>query len=142
NAEGVVWGQRAGLHCAQGRFTKLSDLKLGSGGITFSADLSDPRPNLRVFLQRGPEAEWVKALVPNQADRHAMAKVYDPTGRTAEIGDMLRIEINVPGKVFASGVRPTGRGVEAAYEGQRAYLLIPVRTAQDKGDAFEWSVSW
>ncbi|HEX5053576.1 MAG TPA: hypothetical protein VFZ65_17490 [Planctomycetota bacterium] len=142
-AEGVEWQKnRAALQCSQGTFQQLRDLKLGNGGITFSAELSDPRPNLRVFLERGPNTEWVKALVPDQAARRTMAKVYDPTGRTAEIGDTLRIEINVPGKVFASGVRPTGRGVEAAYEGQRAYLLIPVRAALEAGDRFEWSVSW
>lgn len=141
-AQGVTWQRRAGLACAQGSFAQIDDLKLGDGSIRFVAELGDARPNMRVFLQRGPEAAWVKGLVPDQAARQAMAKVYDPTGRTREIGDVLRIEVAVPGPVFASGVRPTGRGVEAAHEGRRAYLLVPVRTALEAGDELEWSFSW
>jgi hypothetical protein len=141
-AQGVTWKGRAGLACSQGSFVQIQDLQLGNGGIRFLAELSDQRPNLRVLLQRGPEAEWVKALVPDLAARQAMAKIYDPTGRTREVGDVLRIEVAVPGQVFASGVRPTGRGVEAAHEGKRAYLLLPVRTALETGDDFEWSFSW
>ncbi|MBL8728648.1 MAG: hypothetical protein JNM25_09480 [Planctomycetes bacterium] len=141
-AQGVTWESRAGLASAQGRFDQINDLKLGNGGIRFLAELGDDRPNLRVFLQRGPDAEWVKALVPDQAARQQMAKVYDPTGRTREIGDVLRIEVSVPGEVFASGVRPSGRGVEAAHEGKRAYLLVPVRTALEAGEELEWSFSW
>lgn len=141
-AQGVTWQSRAGLASAQGQFDQINDLKLGNGGIRFLAELGADRPNLRVFLQRGPEAEWVTALVPDQDKRIAMAKVYDPTGRTREIGDVLRIELSVPGEVFASGVRPTGRGVEAAHEGKRAYLLVPVRTALEAGEELEWSFSW
>jgi len=97
---------------------------------------------VRVFLQRGPDAEWIKALAPDQPARQAMAKVYDPTGRTKEIGDVVRVEVTVPGQVFASGVRPGGRGIEAAHEGKRAYLLIPVRTGLEAGEELEWSFSW
>ena len=141
-AQGVTWKTRAGIACAQGSFTQVQDLKLGNGGIRFLAELADDRPNVRVFLQRGPDAEWVKSLVPDAETRQKMAKVYDPTGRTREIGDVLRIEVAVPGQVFASGVRPSGRGVEAAHEGKRAYLLVPVRTALESGDELEWSFSW
>lgn len=141
-AQAVTWQSRAGLACAQGQFEQINDLKLGDGGIRFLAELGDDRPNLRVFLRRGPDAEWVTALVPDQDKRMAMAKVYDPTGRTREIGDVLRIEVSVPGEVFASGVRPSGRGIEAAHEGKRAYLLVPVRTALEAGEELEWSFSW
>ena len=140
--QGVTWNGRASLFCAQGSFQQINDLKLGNGGVKFMAELGDARPNLRVFLQRGPTADWVKDLVPEQAARQKMAKVYDPTGRTKEIGDTVRVEISVPGEVFASGVRPSGRGIEAAHEGKRAYLLIPVRTALEAGEQLEWSVSW
>lgn len=141
-AQGVAWTAHAGVACAQGTFQHIKDLKLGDGGITFDADLSDARPNLRVKLARGPNAAWVKSLVPELKERREMAKVYDPTGRTNEVGDVLRIEIATPGEVFASGVRPAGRGVEAAQEGKRAYLLLPVRTALEAGEEFEWSFSW
>ncbi len=141
-AQGVQWSGRAGVTCAQGTFKEVKALKLGDGGIRFDAELGDARPSLRVFLKRGPDTAWVKALVPDVAERRKMAKIYDPSGRTNEIGDTLRIEVSVPGEVFASGVRPAGRGVEAAHEGKRAYLLIPVRSALEAGDEFEWSFSW
>lgn len=141
-AQGVSWQSHAGVACAQGTFQDIKALKLGDGGIRFDADLADARPNLRVKLTRGPDAAWVKALVPDLETRRKMAKVYDPTGRTNEIGDTLRIEVSAPGEVFASGVRPAGRGVEAAHEGKRAYLLIPVRTALEAGEELEWSFSW
>lgn len=141
-AQAVTWQSRAGVACSQGTFTQINDLKLGNGGIRFVAELADDRPSVRVFLQRGPDAEWLKALTPDQAARQAMAKVYDPTGRTKEIGDVVRVEVTVPGQVFASGVRPGGRGIEAAHEGKRAYLLIPVRTGLEAGEELEWSFSW
>lgn len=143
-AQGVSWNAKhAGIACSQGSFPDIKALKLGDGSIRFDAELGDVRPNLRVFLKRGPDAEWVRELVPTLAEeRRAMAKLYDPTGRTNEIGDTLRIEVSVPGEVFASGVRPAGRGIEAAHEGKRAYLLVPVRTALDAGDELEWSFSW
>ena len=141
-AQGVQWKSHAGVACAQGSFTHIKDLKLGDGGITFAADLGDAQPSIRASLQRGPGVAWVKALVPELDKRRAMAKVYDPSGRTNEIGDTLRIEVAVPGEVFASGVRPAGRGLEAGHEGKRAYLLVPVRTALEAGEAFEWSFSW
>ena len=141
-AQAVTWKSRAGVACSQGTFTQINDLKLGNGGIRFVAELADDRPSVRVFLQRGPDAEWLEALVPDQAARQAMAKVYDPTGRTKEIGDVVRVEVTVPGQVFASGVRPGGRGIEAAHEGKRAYLLIPVRTGLEAGEELEWSFSW
>lgn len=141
-AQGVTWNARAGIACVQGSFARIDDLRLGNGGIRFVAELADERPSMRVFVQRGPDAEWVTALVPDQAARRAMAKVYDPSGRTKEIGDVLRIEVAVPGQVFASGVRPGGRGIEASHEGKRAYLLVPVRTALEAGDELEWSFSW
>ena len=141
-AQGVQWKGHAGLACAQGAFQHIKDLKLGDGGITFQAELGDARPSMRVDLQRGPAAAWVKALVPDLEKRRAMAKIYDPSGRTNEIGDTLRIEVAVPGEVFASGVRPAGRGVEAGHEGKRAFLLIPVRTALEADEPFEWSFSW
>jgi hypothetical protein len=95
NAQGVTWKGRAGLVCAQGSFQHLRELKLGGGSLHFVADLEGVNTSLRVFVKRDPNAQWVRDLVPEQAQRQAMAKVYDPTGRTKEIGDVLRLEISV-----------------------------------------------
>lgn len=140
--QGVTWTARASLQCAQGKFQALSDLKVGDGGLRFSPRLGDDQPHLRVFVQRGPNAEWIKSLVPDQVTRRAMAKVYDPTGRIEEVGEAVRIEIAVPGEVVTSGVQPTGRGVEAAHERKRAYLIVPVKSALEAGEEMVWDITW
>jgi hypothetical protein len=141
-AQGVTWGARAALHCVQGRFQQLANVRLGDGGLRFSASLGDEMPRLRTYVQRGVTAEWMRALVPDQVARRAMAKVYDPTGKTNEIGDAIRLEVTLPGDVVSSGVQPSGRGVEATHERNRAYLIVPVKTAQEAGDELIWDVSW
>ena len=140
--QGVTWQSRASLVAVQGKFDKLGDLKFGGEGLRFSPRLGDDQPHLRIYLQRGPTAEWFKTLVPDQAQRRAMAKVYDPTGRTQEVGDTLRIEIAVPGEVVTSDVNPGGRGVEPAHERKRAFLLVPVKTLLEAADEMVWDISW
>lgn len=141
-SQGVAWTTRASLVCSQGTFQQIQDLKLGDGGLRFVSQLGDDRPALRIYVQRGPAAAWVRSLVPEQQVRRVMAKVYDPTGRTTEIGDTLRLEVALPTDVVTSGVLPGGRGIEAGREGKRAFLLIPVRTALEAGDELVWDVSW
>lgn len=140
--QGANWTARASLQCAQGTFQQLGDLKIGDGGLRFSPRLGDDQPHLRVYVQRGPAVEWVKALVPDLKARQDMAKVYDPTGRTDEIGQAIRLEINVPGEVVTSDVNPTGRGVEAAHERKRAYLVLPVKAVLEAGEELLWDISW
>ena len=97
---------------------------------------------MRVYVPRGPTAEWVKALVPDRTTRRAMAKVYDPTGKTGEVGDVIRLEIEVPAEVVASSVLPGGRGIEADREGQRAFLLLSATSVTEAGDELVWDVTW
>jgi hypothetical protein len=139
---GVQWSARAALVCSQGTCQDLGNLEFGSGGIRFAANLGDQQPHLRVFLKRGPGVDWLRALVPDDGARLPMAKVYDPTGKTKEIGDAVRLEITAPGEVVSSGVNPTGRGVEANLERKRAYLILPLRAITEPGDDLVWDVSW
>ena len=139
---GVEWTGRAALVSRQGTFTRLGDVALAGTGVRFSTPATDDRPSLRVYVQRGPGAEWVRSLVPEETARRAMARIYDPTGKTTDIGDTIRLEIAVPSDVVTSGVLPAGRGLEAAREGRRAYLLIPVRTALETGEELVWDISW
>ena len=141
-ASGINWQVRAGLVSSQGRFDAISDVKLGANEVTFAPQLEGERPGLRVTLNRGPERKWVRSLAPAREQRKGMAKAYDPTGRTKQVGDVLRLEIEAPGNVITSGVLPSGRGVEADREGSRATLLLPVRTALEEGDSFVWDISW
>jgi hypothetical protein len=138
-AKGVKWSVRAGLVASQGQFDQIGEVTLGEGAVTFSPQLDGDRPGLRVTLKRG---NWVAQLAPGKARRKEMAKAYDPTGRTDEIGDVLRIEVAAPGPVITSGVLPTGRGVDVDRDGRKAILLLPVATMLEEGDAFIWDISW
>lgn len=140
--QGITWSTRANLCCSQGTFRSLGEVKFGDGELRFVAATGDELPRLRVFVQRGPAAKWVQALVPDLEGRRAMAKVYDPSGKTKEIGDAIRIEIMVPGTVISSGVQPAGRGVDASHERNRAILVIPVATASEKGEELVFDLSW
>jgi len=142
SAKGVNWSIRAGLVSSQGSFDQIGGVTLGDGDVTFSPQLDTDRPGLRVTFKRGPNCKWVNQLVPGKKQREQMAGAYDPTGRTKEIGDVLRLEVQAPGQVITSGVLPTGRGVSVDRDGKKAILLLPVRTALEEGDAFVWDISW
>tara|TARA_R110002072_G_scaffold299403_5_gene474937 strand:+ start:21856 stop:22458 length:603 start_codon:yes stop_codon:yes gene_type:complete len=141
-SKGVNWTIRAGLTSSQGTFSEVGTVTLGDGEVTFSPQLEGDRHGMRIHIQRGPKTKWIETLVPDQKMRQEMAKAYDPTGRTKEIGEVLRFEVAAPGNVITSGVLPTGRGVQADRDGKKATLLLPVRTAVEDGDAFVWDISW
>lgn len=139
--QGVQWKDRAALSCSQGTFAQLSELQFG--GIRFMGGMRrDEMPRLRIFVPRGPDVGWARALVPDLEGRRRSAKVYDPSGKTREIASGIRIEVQFPDTVISSGVEPRGRGVEASHERNRAWLIVPVTTALDKSDELVWDVSW
>jgi hypothetical protein len=142
-ARGVQWQTRANLMSSQGTFRSLADLAFGDGELRFLSRKDEvDLPHLRLILRRGPELSWVQALVPDQETRRTLAKVHDPTGKTREIADTIRIEVQVPDAVVSSGVQPAGRGIEATHERNRAYLILPVQTITERGDDLVWDVSW
>jgi hypothetical protein len=139
--QGVQWKERAALLSSQGSFADIGQLQFG--GIRFlGGTRRDEMPRLRVFVPRGPDAAWVAALVPDAEARRRAAKVYDPTGKTREIAGAIRIEVQFPETVISSGAEPRGRGVETSHERNRAWLVIPVTSALEKGDELVWDVSW
>lgn len=138
---GAEWRIRAAVVSSQGAFARITDLAFGDGEIRFLAS-NDDLPRLRVILRRGPDLSWVPTLTPDAKTRQTLATVHDPTGRTREIGDTIRIEIDLPDTVVASGVQPTVRGVEAAHDRKRAYLSLPVDELLQRGDDLVWDISW
>ncbi len=139
-ARGVAWGKRAALVHSQGTVGTLADLRFGDDTLQFLPRLDANK--LTVRLQRSATAGWVAALVPDKNTRRELALVHDPLGKTKEIGDVLRIELVLPGAVNGSSVLPTARGVEAGRESNRAWLSIPVETARDGGEALAWDITW
>jgi hypothetical protein len=142
-AQGATWTAHASLVASQGTFKNLGELRFGNtNGLRFAPSLGGEQPSLRVYVPRGPDAAWHKALVPALGGRRQMAKVYDPTGKTSEVGSMIRLEIEVPGEVVASNALPTGRGVEADRERKRAFLLLPASSVAEAGEELVWDITW
>lgn len=140
-AKGVEWQARANLVSSQGSFQSLAAVELGDREVRF-APSNDGEPRLRIFLARNKDLAWVKALVPDEATRKSLAKVHDPNSKQKEIADAIRFEIRLPDQVVSSGVAPTGRGIEAAHEQNRAYLVLPVAAMLAEGDELIWDISW
>lgn len=140
-AHGIQWQLRANLGSSQGTFRSIGDVAFGDQEVRFLTT-NEAMPQLRVVLKRSKDLAWVTSLVPDQATRKALARVHDPNGKATEIADVIRIEVQLPDKVVASGVEPAGRGIEATHERDRAYLILPVAALQQPGDDLVWIVSW
>lgn len=139
-AKGVTWSQRAALAYSQGSAAKLADVRLGDDSLQFVPRMDANK--LTVRLQRRADAGWVAALVPDKRTREQLASVYDPSKKTTEVADVLRIELELPGPAVGSSVLPTARGVEVGRDGKRAWLSIPVETAREPGEPLTWDVTW
>ena len=139
-SKGVVWGKRAALVYTQGAVAKLEEMQIGDDSLLIKPRMDANK--VTVQIKRSLTAGWVNALVPKKETRRDLALVYDPLGKTKELGDTLRIELVLPGPVNSSSVLPTARGVEAGRESNRAYLTIPVETARENGDTLSWDITW
>ena len=133
------WQARANLSSSQGAFRNLSDVAFGDGELRFLTTNEDML-HLRVVVKRGRELSWVESLVPDPETRRSLAIVHDPSGKTKEVADIIRIEVQLPEAVVASGVQPAGRGIEAAHERNRAYLLLPVEVLLEPGEDLVWDI--
>jgi hypothetical protein len=139
---GVAWQRGGSLVYQQGSATDLAQVRFGDDSLRFQPRLDGEPKTLRVVVQRGADAGWVKALTPAQATRRALAKVYDPTGKTKEIADQLRLEVQGLSEVVGSSALPAARGVTADREGNRAFLVIPASTALESGPELVWDITW
>lgn len=141
-AKGVAWGVRAALVYSQGSAKDLGQLQFGDQSLRFLPRLDGEPRTLRVIAQRGPNAGWVKALTPAAGSRQGLAKVYDPSGKTSDVADVLRLEVAGLSDVVSSNVLPAARGVAADREGPRAFLVIPASTATAAGPDLVWDITW
>ena len=141
-AKGVQWEKNAALVHSHGKVANLAALRFGDESLRFLPRLEGEAPSLRVHIQRGPNAGWVQCLALAKSAREPLARIYDPTGKTKDFADTLRLEVEHSTDVVGSSVLPTARGVEAGRDGKRAWLLIPVATALDGGPELVWDISW
>jgi hypothetical protein len=138
--KGVNWGLRAALVHSQGAVAKLADLRFGDDALQFTPRMDANK--LTVRIERSATAGWVTALAPDKRTREQLAPVVDPSRKVTEVGDALRIEIELPAAAVGSSVLPSARGVEVGRDGRRAWLSIPVATAREPGEALTWDVTW
>jgi hypothetical protein len=141
-ATGVTWQRGGSLVYSQGSTTELAQVRFGDDSLSFQPRFDGEPKTLRVIVRRGAEAGWVKALTPATATRRALAKVYDPSGKTKEIADQLRLEVQGLTEVVGSSALPAARGVTADRDGNRAFLVIPASTALDSGPELVWDITW
>ena len=141
-AKGVSWTARAALLHSRGQAKSVADLDLADGSIKFQPRLDSEPASLRVTIQRGPNASWIKTLVPSRDARRSVANVYDPSGKTREVGDVIRLEVAGTTEANGSSVLPVARGVSADRDGARAILLIPAQTAAEAGEPLVWDITW
>ncbi|MCU0863549.1 MAG: hypothetical protein MUC36_07160 [Planctomycetes bacterium] len=139
---GVTWQRGGALVYSQGTTTELAQLRFGDDSLRFQPRLDGEPKTLRVIVQRGANAGWVKALTPAANIRRDLAKVYDPSGKTREIADQLRLEVQGLTEVVSSSALPAARGVTADRDGKRAFLVIPAATALENGPELVWDISW
>ena len=142
-AKGIQWSDsRAALVHSQGTVTDLAAVRFGDDSLRFVPRLEGEGPSLRVYLQRGPDKKWVQCLALPKAVRTPLAKLYDPTGKTSDFAQTIRLEVEGATAAIASSVHPSARGVEAGREGNRAFLLVPVETAIEAGPELIWQITW
>lgn len=139
---GVAWQRGGSLVYSQGTTTELLQVRFGDDSLRFQPRLDGEPKALRVIVQRGPDAGWVKALTPEPGIRRALAKVYDPSGKTKAIADQLRLEVQGLTDVVSSSALPAARGVTADRDGNRAFLVIPASTALESGPELVWDITW
>ncbi len=140
---GATWESRGAIAMAKGTFTDISKLKIAD--MTFEYGGAGVSRVIRVSLPRGPNAQWPKALtIPSGEQRKAVTTALDPKDEASRLGQVMKIELTVPGTVVSASIRSKGRGLSSAQEQTIATLLVPVDVALDPADGqpLVWHVTW
>lgn len=134
-ATGVTWTDRVRLVCSRGDVKTIGDLKIDE--IRFLPD----GQHLRVEIPCGPKVAWVDRFAPSANARLAAARTFDPRNTDTDVGSRITFEIEVPGRIVASGAGPA-IGVQTAHERKRATLTVTVRSARETDRTVVWDVTW
>lgn len=141
-SQGAEWQNRVDVVAVAGRFQKLDDLKLAD--LAFSAgEAGSGMRFARVTLPRGAQAKWARALVPLSVDeRQRAAAALDPTGKSKNVGSMIKIEIELPNAVVGNGLIGKTRGTKTQSEGSVATLTVPLDSALNGEEELVWHLTW
>ncbi len=139
---GTQWSNRIKITSTIGEFASIADLNVA--GITF--ELPEPTKKLQsmvVTLPRGEDALWAEIIAPATEDERAQAAAaFDEKGRLESLGDNIKIEIELPGEVVATGTMPYVKKVAASYKRNTATLTAAVDQVRTSGEAISWIFTW
>lgn len=140
--QGAEWDARVGVVSNHGTFAELGRLVIADIVCTGGMDPSG-MGRASLTLPRGETAQWPRVLVPMNAEERAKAaKAFDPSGKTAQVGATLKLEITLPANVLGNALSGKSRGVRVSAEGEVATLLVPIETALSAGDPLIWHLTW
>jgi hypothetical protein len=134
-AAGVRWTDRVRLVSSRGEVGSLADLRIDE--IRFVPE----GQHLRVEIPCGSKIAWVDRFAPSAEARLAAARTFDPKSDDADLGSRITFEVEVPGRIVASGAGPA-IGVQTAHDRRRASLTVTVRSAREVARTVVWDVTW
>lgn len=139
---GVSWKSQVELRAAAGDFARLSELKLSDVELS-GGEGADGLCFLRLRLPRGENVQWARELVPlDGGQRRDAARALDPKGKADGVGESIKFEITLPGKVLGNGLSGRTRGVKLDSDNEIATLVVPVTTATSAGEPLVWHLTW
>ncbi len=142
-SQGIRWTARAKVVALQGHFSDLSKTPLRIGDLTFEVSNHGRGFRLRVTLPTGPEAKWLSLIAPPEPDRRAAIRAaMDPDGETEQLGEEIKIQIDLPKEPVASGYRPDLSPVRDSVDKKRVTLIVKVDKLRAGGRTVEWDVTW
>lgn len=134
-AAGVAWSDRVRLVCSRGEAASLAELRVDE--IRFVPDGT----RLRIEIPCGKAVRWVDRFAPSASARIAAARTFDPKNPDTDLGSRVTFEVEVPGRIVASGAGPAF-GVQATHDRKRASLTITVDSARENERTVVWDVTW
>lgn len=139
---GLAFDKRVELSAASGRFTALTGISVadiafasgeGEGGFRF----------VTVTVPQGNNARWPATFVPfDERTRLDAAGALDPSGKAKDVGQNIKIEIELPAPGVGNGVTGKVRGTKASLEGATATLVVPIQASKGATEPLVWHLTW
>ena len=141
---GIAWIDRANVITASGSFKDLSEVQVGE--IRFHYQHDGELNVLEVNLPRGEDVAWVRAFVPavldDPARRSSMSRSLDPEGQAKRLGTTVKLVLELPADIVASGINPRARRLKQETDHGHAELIVPVEVALGEGPPIRWHLTW
>lgn len=138
---GVTWANRAAVTLSRGTFADIA--KLTFGEVHFKFTPTGSQSILEVFMPRGASVKWPGLLASEtEAERSRARAVLAPDDADSKLGKVVKITIDLPGKVSGSDSSLPARGLSASYDQQTATFIVPIDLVMQEGAPIRWTVKW